>query len=144
MKTKIYTYFIFITLLAYTITIPVEDFKPKITFDDKELKSRLSKLEYKVTQKGHVEDPNTGRYTAEEREGLYKCIVCDELKFTSLDRRPIIWHRPAWTYWTRANKVLDYLNYIPYVNDEIIVDGWPRFNNANGVVQVEKTEKRRY
>lgn len=52
-------------------------------FSDKELKQRLTKEQYKVTQKSGTERPYTNAYHDNKAEGVYHCIVCDEPLFSS-------------------------------------------------------------
>ena len=58
-------------------------FKPKITFDDADLRLRLTKEQYEVTQEGETEDPYMNIYEGFNQTGTYNCIVCDELLFNS-------------------------------------------------------------
>jgi peptide-methionine (R)-S-oxide reductase len=51
--------------------------------DEKELKQRLSHLEYHVTQEKGTEPPFTGEYVNNKEEGNYHCIVCDANLFNS-------------------------------------------------------------
>ena len=45
----------------------------------KDLKARLSKLQYEVTQNAGTERPFTGKFYREDREGDYRCICCDHI-----------------------------------------------------------------
>ncbi len=51
--------------------------------DTKELKQKLSQLEYHVTQEKGTEPPFTGEYVNNKEEGFYHCIVCDANLFKS-------------------------------------------------------------
>lgn len=51
--------------------------------DDKELRERLTPLQYEVTQHAATERAFTGAYTDKEDPGLYRCVVCDTPLFTS-------------------------------------------------------------
>ena len=53
------------------------------SFDDAELKQRLSKEQYHVTQKGGTERAFTGEYHDTKTEGTYHCVVCDDALFSS-------------------------------------------------------------
>ena len=50
---------------------------------DDELRQRLSKLQYKVTQLAGTERPFTGEYWNTKEPGVYHCIVCDAPLFSS-------------------------------------------------------------
>ena len=51
--------------------------------DVKELKQRLSQLEYHVTQEKGTEPAFTGEYVNSKEKGNYHCIVCDANLFKS-------------------------------------------------------------
>lgn len=53
------------------------------TFDDRELKKRLTKEQYYVTQKAGTERPYRNEYHDLKDEGEYRCVVCDEVLFSS-------------------------------------------------------------
>jgi|TARA_B110001454_G_scaffold70862_1_gene68954 peptide-methionine (R)-S-oxide reductase len=48
-----------------------------------DLKSRLTNIQYHVTQESGTESPFTGIYWDEKRNGDYFCICCGHLLFTS-------------------------------------------------------------
>jgi peptide-methionine (R)-S-oxide reductase len=50
---------------------------------DEELRKRLSKLQYRVTQQAGTERPFTGEYWNTKAPGVYHCIVCDAPLFSS-------------------------------------------------------------
>ncbi len=50
---------------------------------DAELKKRLTRLQYDVTQRAGTERAFTGEYWNEKAPGVYHCIVCDEPLFSS-------------------------------------------------------------
>ena len=58
---------------------------PKQTksFSKEELKKRLTKLQYDVTQNAGTERAFTGEYWDNHRKGIYKCVVCNEDLFLS-------------------------------------------------------------
>jgi hypothetical protein len=53
---------------------------------DEELKSRLTPLQYKVTQEDGTERPFQNPYHDEKREGIYVDIVSGEPLFSSTDK----------------------------------------------------------
>lgn len=55
----------------------------KKTFDDAELRERLTDIQYEVTQKAGTERPFSGAYDSNKADGVYSCIVCDEPLFDS-------------------------------------------------------------
>ena len=48
-----------------------------------ELKKRLTKEQYRVTQEHKTEMPFTGEYDGTDKKGMYKCVVCGEPLFNS-------------------------------------------------------------
>lgn len=48
-----------------------------------ELKSRLSPVQYSVTQLKSTEAPNSGEYNKFNKSGTYHCVVCDQELFKS-------------------------------------------------------------
>ena len=60
-----------------------EDIEYEKTFDDDELKDRLTKEQYYVTQKAGTERAFTGEYHDTKTEGVYHCVVCDDPLFQS-------------------------------------------------------------
>ena len=53
------------------------------TFSKEELKSRLTKEQYNVTQEKGTEKPYTGKYDKHYEPGEYNCVVCGEKLFVS-------------------------------------------------------------
>ncbi len=51
--------------------------------DKDELKKRLTKEQYRITQDSGTEAPFTGKYYKTKTEGMYKCVVCGEELFDS-------------------------------------------------------------
>jgi peptide-methionine (R)-S-oxide reductase len=51
------------------------------TVDQNELRSRLTPLQYQVTQEAATERPFTGAYVNNHEPGGYRCIVCHEPLF---------------------------------------------------------------
>nr|AFZ61875.1 methionine-R-sulfoxide reductase type B [Euplotes raikovi] len=54
------------------------------TKDD--LKARLTTTQYRVTQEAATERPFSGKYFDFDEEGVYNCVVCGELLFTSAQK----------------------------------------------------------
>ena len=52
-------------------------------FDEADLKERLSKEQYHVTQNAGTERAFSGEYWDTKTEGTYHCVVCDEPLFQS-------------------------------------------------------------
>ena len=53
------------------------------TFDDAELRQRLTPLQYEVTQNAGTERAFTGELWDNHADGEYRCIVCDTPLFRS-------------------------------------------------------------
>lgn len=51
--------------------------------DKEELRERLSRLQWEVTQNGATEYAFSGEYDKHFEEGLYECVCCGEPLFTS-------------------------------------------------------------
>ena len=68
------------------LTVYDEAPTPVVTFPADELRSRLSRLEYEVTQNNGTEKPFTGLHLYVEGEGDFRCIVCDNVLFTMEDK----------------------------------------------------------
>ena len=57
-----------------------------VTFDDTELRRRLTPLQYDVTQHADTERPFTGIYWDNHEAGIYRCVVCGEVLFESTQK----------------------------------------------------------
>lgn len=55
----------------------------KVTFDEQELRERLTALQYHVTQEAGTERAFTGETWDNKADGTYRCVVCDEELFES-------------------------------------------------------------
>ena len=53
------------------------------TVDQQDLRSRLTPLQYNVTQNAATEPPFTGIYWDNHDAGVYRCVVCQEPLFDS-------------------------------------------------------------
>ncbi len=51
--------------------------------DESELRTKLTPLQYRVTQEAGTERPFTGQYWNAKDEGTYHCVVCDAPLFAS-------------------------------------------------------------
>jgi len=51
-----------------------------------DLKKRLGKAAYEVTQNAHTEPPNSGEYCDFFKDGNYKCICCNNYLFKSVNK----------------------------------------------------------
>ncbi|NNC75989.1 MAG: peptide-methionine (R)-S-oxide reductase MsrB [Acidimicrobiia bacterium] len=54
-----------------------------MTDDQEELKTRLTPLQYHVTQEAGTERPFTGEYWDAKADGTYHCVVCEAPLFSS-------------------------------------------------------------
>ena len=61
----------------------------KFMFSESELRERLSKTEFEVTQEVQWEDRNKGRYINEYMLGKYHCVVCKTVIFDSKVNQPL-------------------------------------------------------
>ncbi|XP_041442256.1 methionine-R-sulfoxide reductase B3 isoform X2 [Xenopus laevis] len=55
----------------------------KVVFSQKELKERLTPLQFHVTQEKGTESAFAGEYTHNTADGMYKCVVCGAVLFKS-------------------------------------------------------------
>ncbi|XP_055848452.1 methionine-R-sulfoxide reductase B1 isoform X3 [Episyrphus balteatus] len=55
----------------------------KVVIDKKDLKTRLTPLQYQVTQEAATERPFSGCYNKHYEKGVYQCIVCHQDLFSS-------------------------------------------------------------
>ena len=56
---------------------------PKVTFPEEELRKRLTKEQYYVTQEKGTERAFTGQYVKVKDNGDFNCVVCGNLLFTA-------------------------------------------------------------
>jgi peptide-methionine (R)-S-oxide reductase len=56
------------------------------TFDKEELRSRLTPLQYQVTQEAGTERAFTGAYWENHDQGMYRCVVCGTELFRSTEK----------------------------------------------------------
>jgi peptide-methionine (R)-S-oxide reductase len=67
-----------------------------------QLKQRLSREQYHVTQEGGTEAPFTGEYYAHTQDGKYACVCCGHLLFESAHKYD---SGSGWpSFWTPANE----------------------------------------
>ncbi len=55
----------------------------KVHYTEEELRSRLTKEQYRVTQEAGTEPAFANEYHENTEDGVYHCIVCDEALFSS-------------------------------------------------------------
>lgn len=79
---KIARRIVFITLLT-AIAVYAKAQENNNKMDAKELKKKLSQIEFYVTQEKGTERPFTGKYWNFFEKGVYHCIVCDASLFES-------------------------------------------------------------
>ncbi len=60
--------------------------KDKIVKSDAEWRKQLSREAYKVTRKHATERPGSGKLLNEKRQGVYRCVGCDEPLFSSASK----------------------------------------------------------
>tara|TARA_B100001564_G_scaffold358148_1_gene376054 strand:- start:3047 stop:4183 length:1137 start_codon:yes stop_codon:yes gene_type:complete len=60
--------------------------KVEMIHKDQYYREKLTELQYMVTRQGGTERAFTGIYDKESREGIYRCICCDHILFTSLNK----------------------------------------------------------
>lgn len=73
---------VFITLLTVVVVnAKAQDNRNKMS--TKELKSKLTQIEFYVTQEKGTERPFTGKYWNFFDKGIYHCVVCDTPLFES-------------------------------------------------------------
>ena len=68
-------------VIGQTVPMPDEPALPLPT--DDELRARLTREQYNVTQKGGTERAFSGAYCHTKDPGTYRCIVCDATLFHS-------------------------------------------------------------
>jgi len=72
------------------------------TFDEQELKSRLTPLQYQVTQEAGTERAFTGAYWDNHDAGMYRCVVCGTELFRSTEKYD---SRSGWpSFWDVLDK----------------------------------------
>ena len=57
-----------------------------VSFDETELRRRLTPLQYDVTQHADTERPFTGIYWDNHDSGSYRCVVCGDVLFESAQK----------------------------------------------------------
>jgi len=55
-------------------------------YDEKELREKLTPMQYKVTQENATEMPFTGEYLDNDKKGVYVDIINGDVLFSSLDK----------------------------------------------------------
>ena len=72
------------------------------TFDKEDLRSRLTPLQYQVTQEAGTERAFTGAYWDNHDTGMYRCVVCGTELFRSTEKYD---SRSGWpSFWDVLDK----------------------------------------
>jgi peptide-methionine (R)-S-oxide reductase len=72
------------------------------TFDKEDLRSRLTPLQYQVTQEAGTERAFTGAYWDNHDAGMYRCVVCGTELFRSTEKYD---SRSGWpSFWDVLDK----------------------------------------
>ena len=71
---------------GYVLAMRKEDFKPRVKYVRAEIKKRIPKVSFMVTQYYLKEPYNTGSFIKKFQPGIYKCVVCSEKLFSSKDK----------------------------------------------------------
>ena len=94
--------------------------KPYVPLSDKELRKKLTKLQYEVTQNEVTERPWTNKYDKHFKEGIYVCIISGEPLFSSLDKYDSGCGWPAFTKPIDANEFTTRTDYhLGYARKEV-------------------------
>ena len=84
---KIFSIVLFLVLAQYGITyMRTSEFVPKVKFTKHDLRTRLTPMQYRITQTGYPEYSWSGVLVNFFDEGKYNCVACNELLFTSEDK----------------------------------------------------------
>lgn len=79
----------------------------RVKFTKKELKKKLSPIQYKVTQEEGTERPFTNSYWNNKKEGIYVDIVSGEALFSSKDKYKSGTGWPSFTKPIEANNIIE-------------------------------------
>ncbi len=74
------------TNVASTLTAPISDYRQFNKPSESELRSRLTPIQYKVTQHEGTESPFNNEYWDNRKQGIYVDIVSGEPLFSSKDK----------------------------------------------------------
>ena len=62
---------------------PQNEIEREVVKTDQEWRDQLTKMQYRVTRRGHTERAFTGEYWDETADGLYRCVCCGQPLFDS-------------------------------------------------------------
>ena len=116
LKKKILIIFLLIALFGVSIQWTVEKLIPNLSFNRKDLKSRLTPLQYYVTQRGGTERRGS-EYVKTFQAGNYNCIVCNERLFISDNKYKSKHNRVAFVEKTEQVKVITHYGTLHKYNE---------------------------
>lgn len=74
------------TNVAVTLTAPISDYRQYSKPSDSDLRSKLTPLQYKVTQNEGTESPFNNEFWDNKKQGIYVDIISGEPLFSSTDK----------------------------------------------------------
>jgi len=74
------------TNVAVRLTAPISDYHRYSKPSDSELRSKLTPLQYKVTQREGTESPFNNEFWDNKKQGIYVDIISGEPLFSSIDK----------------------------------------------------------
>ena len=83
MYRRILVGFFFIAFSSFVITMPAEQFVPKVHYDKQKLKKQMDFWPWYITQEGKDEEPYVGKLLYHFEDGVYNCVICEKSLFSS-------------------------------------------------------------